>query len=196
MPAEELVATLRQAWDVLGELQVPAALVGGLALAHWGYVRSTQDVDLLVALSGVRPSNLLARLGSAGYRTKRSEPLIRLDDVECLQLFYSPPGALLEIQIDLLLADSPFYRQALERRVVVSDSALGFPLAVVSCEDLIILKLIAGRVRDRLDAGELMKFNRNALDLSYLTQCIRQLNLPRAFAEAWSDAFPGSVPPA
>jgi hypothetical protein len=34
MPAEEVVLALRQAWDVLNELHVPAALVGGLALAH------------------------------------------------------------------------------------------------------------------------------------------------------------------
>lgn len=80
MPADEVVATLRQAWTVLDDLRVPAALMGGLALAHWGHVRSTQDVDLLIALGNVRPQTLLARLAATGYRSKRRDPLIRLDD--------------------------------------------------------------------------------------------------------------------
>src|SRR6266702_5375433 len=41
MPAEAVVATLRSAWNILADLQVPAALMGGLALAHWDHIRST-----------------------------------------------------------------------------------------------------------------------------------------------------------
>jgi len=54
MPAEAVVATLRQAWTLLTDLHMPAALMGGLALANWGRIRSTQDVDLLIALTEVR----------------------------------------------------------------------------------------------------------------------------------------------
>src|SRR5262245_6374160 len=168
MPAEEVVATLQRAWDILTELHIPAALMGGVALAHWGHVRSTQDVDLLIALSGVRPQSLLARFGAAQFRSKRSDPLIRLDDAAFIQLFYEPPQAVLEIQIDLLLAESEFHRQAVERRVAVSSSELGFALDVVSCEDLIVLKLVAGRILDRDDATELLKANRNSLDFAYV----------------------------
>jgi hypothetical protein len=195
MPADAVVATLRQAWDILAELRVPSALMGGLALAHWGYVRSTQDVDLLIALSGVRPQTLLGRLGAAGYRSKRRDPLIRLPDAEFIQLFFEPPEEVLEVQIDLLLADSPFHRQAIERRVTLPASELGFAIDVVSCEDLIVLKLVAGRILDRVDAGELMKANRAGLDLTYLTGWVRKLSLEQAFRDAWSDVFPGETPP-
>lgn len=82
MPADEVVATLRQAWHILDEQRVPAALMGGLALAHWGYIRSTQDVDLMIALADLRSSALLARLAAAGYRSKRRDPLIRLPDAQ------------------------------------------------------------------------------------------------------------------
>ncbi len=195
MPAEEVVTTLRQAWGILGELQIPAALMGGLALAHWGHVRSTQDVDLLIALSGVRPPALLSRLSAAGFRSKRRDPLIRADDAEFIQLFYVPPHAVLEIQIDLLLAESAFHRQAVERRVKLEESELGFAVDVVSCEDLIVLKLIAGRILDRVDAGELLKANREAIDFGYLAGWIRRLHLERAFAEAWNDVLPDAPPP-
>ena len=115
MAAEEIVATVREAWGVLNELHVPAALMGGLALTHWGHVRSTQDVDLLIALGGARTSSLLGRLAAAGFRSKRGNPLIRLEDAEFIQFWYTPPAAVLEIQIDLLLAETPFHRQAVER---------------------------------------------------------------------------------
>lgn len=195
MPADEVVATVRQAWSVLNELTVPAALMGGLALTHWGHIRSTQDVDLLIALSGVRTQSLLARLASVGFRSKRGNPLIRLEDPEFIQLWYEPPGAVLEIQIDLLLADTPFHRQAVERRVALPESALGFELDVVSCEDLMVLKLLAWRILDRVDVAELLKANRATLDYGYLGGWVRDRKLEQRFAEAWNDAFPGEKEP-
>jgi hypothetical protein len=195
MPAEEVVATLRRTWEILGELHVPSALMGGLALAHWGHVRSTQDVDLLIALGGARPERLLARLSAAGYRSKRVNPLVRLDDAAFVQLFYEPPAAVLEIQIDLLLAESDFHRQAVDRRVVVPSSELGFQFDVVSCEDLILLKLLAGRILDRHDASELLKANRDTLDMGHLRHWVHRLHLEREFVDAWSNVFPGTVPP-
>lgn len=195
MPAEAVVATLRQAWDILAEMRVPAALMGGLALAHWGHVRSTQVVDLLIALTDLRPPALLARLAAAGYRSKGRAPLIRLEDAEFIQLLYEPPQAFLDVQIDLLLADSPFHRQAIARRVAVPASALGFEFQVVSCEDLIVLKLIASRILDRVDVAELLKANRDSLDLGYLADWVRKLKLERLFDEAWNDGFPNSESP-
>jgi len=195
MPAEAVVATLQQAWQVLGELHIPSALMGGLALTHWGHIRATQDVDLLIALSGVRPTELLAKLAAVGFRAKRRDPLVRLDDAEFIQLFYVPGGEVIEVQIDLLLAEAPFHRQAVERRITLPDSVLGFQVDVVSCEDLIILKLLAGRVLDRVDAGELLKANRATIDFDYLQGWVRALKLQRAFGEVWHDVFPEEKAP-
>jgi hypothetical protein len=94
-----------------------------------------------------------------------------------------------------LLADSPFHRQAVQRRVPLPATALGFALDVVSCEDLIVPKLIAWRILDRVDVSELLKANRSALDLGYLAGWVRTLKLEQALADAWGDAFPGSKPP-
>lgn len=195
MPADEVVATLRQAWDILAELRVPAALMGGMALAHWGHIRSTQDVDLLIALSGARPQPLLSRLAAAGYRSKGREPLIRLDDAAFIQLLFTPPDAVLEIQIDLLLAESDFHRQAVDRRVALPSSALGFPLDVVSCEDLIVLKLLAWRILDRVDVADLLQANRDSLDVAYLRTWMGALKLVPRFSEAWRDAFSSEPSP-
>jgi hypothetical protein len=65
----------------------------------------------------------------------------------------------------------------------------------VSCEDLIVLKLIAGRILDRVDAAELLKANRESLDLGYLAGWAQKLHAEEALALAWSDVFPGEAPP-
>lgn len=195
MPAEEVVATLQQAWHVMSDLQIPAALMGGVALAHWGRIRTTQDVDLLIALSGVRWHTLLARFSAAGFRSKRGDPLVRLDDAEFIQLWYEPRGAMLDIQIDLLIADSPFHRQAVERRVKLPASELGIQVDVVSCEDLIVLKLMAWRILDRVDVSELLRLNRDTLDFGYLANWVPVQKVQSQLAEAWNDAFPGEQVP-
>ena len=43
-----LSKVLATAWNALGAQKLPAAIVGGLALAFWKHPRSTRDIDLLI----------------------------------------------------------------------------------------------------------------------------------------------------
>ncbi len=54
-----------------------------------------------------------------------------------------------EVVIDFLLANSAYLRTALERRHTVPFGALQVPM--LSIEDLVILKMVAGRLQDRAD---------------------------------------------
>ena len=195
MAAEAIEATLKRAWNILNELNVPAALMGGLALAQWGRIRVTQDIDVLIGLDDVREGTVLARLAAAGYRSKGRTPIVRLPDAEFIQLLYEPPDSFVDIQLDLLLAISPFHKQALARRVVLPVNALGFEAFVVSCEDLIVLKLLAGRILDRVDVADLLRINRASLDFGYVAGWVQHHHLELAFADAWNDAFPGEQSP-
>ncbi len=188
MPAEAVTESLRRVWQILDEAQVPAALMGGIALSLWKRVRSTQDVDLLIGLAGTRPHALLSRLKEAGFRAKGRQAIVRLEDAEFIQLIYEPPGTFLEIQVDLLLADTDFQKQALSRRVLVHHEELGGDYFVLSCEDLIVMKLEAGRIIDIVDAAALLHENREHIDMSYLTQWIAKRRLQRQFDEASREA--------
>lgn len=194
MPAEAVLATLRTVIDSLRKLDVPAALMGGLALAAWNRVRSTQDVDLLISLRGVRTQSLLAHLASAGFRAKGSQPFVRLEQAEFIQLLYEPPGTFLAIQVDLMLAENPFLDQAIQNRVLLPSSELAQDVAVLRCEDLIVLKLLAGRILDLVDAAALIQANREFLDFAHLQTWIQHFDLRKPFAVAWSEAYPGEAP--
>lgn len=165
-------------------------------MGAWKRPRFTKDVDLLVAIGEPRSREALHLLVSAGFRCERPQPVIRVAENRFIQLHYEPPGSMLEVQLDLLLATTPFHEEALTRRVALPEAELGFEAFVVSCEDLIVFKLIAGRILDRVDVSELLKANRDTLDVPYLADWVRKLHLRRAFADAWDDAFPGTTPPA
>jgi len=196
MPPEAVLAALRNAWNALLPLHVPIALLGGLAMGAWKRPRFTKDVDLLIAIGEPRSREALHLLTAAGFRCERPQPVIRVAENRFIQLHYDPPGSMLEVQLDLLLATTPFHEQALTRRVALPESELGFEVFVVSCEDLIVLKLIAGRILDRVDVSELLKANRDTLDFPYLAGWVRKLHVQRGYADAWGDAFPGTSPPA
>ena len=197
MAADVVLRALKHVWTSLEPLNVPMALMGGLALAAWKHVRATRDVDLLVSLGDQSPELIIQSLEQAGLRTKRQPPVQQLGPSRLVQLLYAPPSSLLDLQVDLLLADSEYQRAALDRRVPVQLPGVDIEIFVLACEDLILHKLAAGRVVDRVDAAALLRANRLALDMTYLQSWLRRVATASDWAEVWREAFPGepSTPP-
>jgi hypothetical protein len=164
--------------------------VGGLALSFWRHPRFTKDVDVLVMLGDTDVAQLIEDLVAAGFRAKRPEPLLRLADAEFLQFLYEPPDTFLDVQVDLLLVCNEYQRQAIQRRVPAAASELGFEVDVLACEDLILHKLLAGRIIDLMDAAALLRANRATMNLAYLRRWIREQELEADFARIWGEAFP------
>jgi hypothetical protein len=78
------------------------------------------------------------------------------------------------IDVDLFLAESRFQRQLLlHRRQEQLDDA---PIWLVSPEDLILLKLLAGRPRDHADIGDIL-FTQGKLDEVYLRLWAKELGV-------------------
>jgi hypothetical protein len=66
---------------------------------------------------------------------------------------------------------------------------------VLSCEDLILHKLLAGRIIDKADCAFLVRVNRQDLDIGYLQHWVTTLSLAPRWQEIWSEAFPGEDSP-
>ena len=184
---------LKHVWVSLEPLHAPMAVMGGLALAAWRHVRATRDVDLLIGVSEEDLEPLLRTLTSAGLRPKHQPPWMSVSSPQILQLLYEPPRAYLELQVDLLLAQSEYHRQALARRIPTRLAALDLDLYVLACEDLIPHKLLAGRLLDRADAAMLFRTNRADLNLEYLLSWTTTLSLGAELAMVWEEAFLGEV---
>ena len=177
MPPRPIFQTLDAIWSALEQLQLPLALMGGLAMSTWKHVRATQDVDLLVGIGSIEPAEILQCVAARGFRAKRTPPVTALGRLRVIQLEFEPEEAFVDVQADLLLADSEYHTQALQRRVLRQLTGLSGDLFVLSCEDLILHKLLADRMIDRADVAALLHANRDSLDMPYLTSWADHLGL-------------------
>jgi predicted nucleotidyltransferase len=69
------------------------------------------------------------------------------------------------VDADIFIAETSFQREVLERRVAAGVE--GRDVKLVSAEDLILFKLVAGRPRDLIDVQDVL-FTQGKLDEPYL----------------------------
>jgi hypothetical protein len=196
MANDGVVETLRQGWLALEPLGLPMAVIGGLALSAWNHVRYTRDADILIAIDEANVDALLKAVVEAGFQPKKLPPILQIDDQQLIQLKFVPPEGLLPFQLDLLFAGSEYQKMALARATTQQIRNLNHPVKVLRPDDLILLKLYAGRMIDRADAAMLLRENREEIDLAYLAKWVKFFALEKDFAEIWPEAFPDEqLPP-
>ena len=134
---------------ILGE---DGMMVGGLAVAAWGYVRATDDVDFVANLTA---ATVLERLKAAGISARVLKGNVLDGDIAwCVK------GKLGEITFDIL---PPVVPLDFERAVSVT-LGQGNTVRVVDLDGLLRLKLRAGGPQDLLDAAQLLRKHPKFLD--------------------------------
>jgi hypothetical protein len=189
MAGELLLSTLRHVWSTLAALKINAALMGGIAVAAWHHLRNTRDVDLLVGVEPGDEPGFIRQLTAAGIRPLHDPPALRVGGSRILQTTYAPPSRFLDIRVDLFIAESEFHQRALVRRLAITMPGMDESVFILTCEDLILFKLLAGRILDRADCAYLLRANQDALDLVYLKEWTTKLNVEKELREAWQEAF-------
>ena len=189
MAAKVVLETLRHVWSTVAQQNIDAALIGGIAMAAWKYPRATRDVDIMVSLPDEQIDGLIASLLRTGVRSKDDTP-IDLGHIDVIRLEYEPPGAFVDVPIDLLVARSDYARAAIKRSVTLTSETLGFEVRVMACEDLIINKLLAGRVIDLADSAALIRANVGEIDRDYLIDQVESIGLIDQLKRIWSEAVP------
>lgn len=193
--AEFVLTALRQLWDALSGRNVPMALMGGLAVAAWKHPRATRDIDLLIAIDPPATDDLIRDLRDAGLYPKHDPFVSQVDETRFIQFSYRPTESHFALRVDFLLADSEYHRMALNRRRTIRIDEIDRDVAVLSCEDLILHKLLAGRMIDRADASSLLAINRAVLEFDYLHEWTRRLAVESEYEEVWQATFPGEQIP-
>lgn len=117
-------------------------IIGGIALARWGEPRATADVALLTHF-GDETIVVDAMLGKFRPRIKGAREFALQNRVLLLQASNG-------IGIDASLAALPFEERLIER-ASSCDFGRGVVLDTASAEDVVVLKTIAGRPKDKID---------------------------------------------
>ncbi len=151
----------------------PYCLIGALALGAYGRPRATNDVDFLVLADRSVPEpfcSLLAKKGfSVDERWQAANPMAR---EAVLRLTHQEFP---DIPVDLIFAGAALHRTAIARRR--SLLLHGIAAWICSPEDLIMLKLHAGRPRDFEDVLGVVKNSHLRLDFNYLWDWADRLGL-------------------
>lgn len=159
-PAQELAAVTA----ILKAQDIPHALIGGWAVVVWGYLRGSDDLDLLIELPASRRACLLEAMSGSW----NAEWVAGGEDDPIPGLIRAVPksGGL---PVDLLPARGGSDRQALSRALTVALEDVSVP--VVTPEDLIAMKLEAGGGQDYEDARRLLSILGERLDAGRLHAC-------------------------
>lgn len=161
--------TVEDATTLLSARGTGFAVIGGIAVSFRGEPRMTADLDLVAALDVDGALDLLQALPSS-----KLEPLF--DDVEdvvrssfIVPLRHRETG----IGVDLAVGLSGFERRLIER---ATEEAVGdTTVPVATAEDLLLMKMLAGRARDVEDARGIVSRAGSSLDWDYVFETARQL---------------------
>jgi hypothetical protein len=159
-----LQKTLADAVAFLQLEHIEHALIGGLAASLRGEPRVTADVDLVIGADVHRALELLDHLEGSSFRPLFDDPADVVQRSFILPLRHHSTN----IKVDMTLGLSGFEQQAMTRATAMD--VAGTTISVATAEDLLIMKVLAGRPRDNADALGIIAAHGDRLDWDY---CLR-----------------------
>ncbi|MEW6620075.1 MAG: nucleotidyl transferase AbiEii/AbiGii toxin family protein [bacterium] len=166
------------------KVDIPYAIIGGIALQHWGEPRFTRDVDVTI----------LVDLGQEEATLKKTLSVFSPRISDALEFALKHRVCLVQsregIEIDISLG-IPGYEQEVVKRAVECDLESGI-VRICSAEDLIIHKAVAGRPQDLLDIDGVIIRQGKRLNVAYIRRWLKKFSrllemeeILQRFEEAW-----------
>ena len=168
----------------LGSRGVPHMLIGGQAVLLHGAPRLTEDIDVSLSVGPEEIAIVEDACDAIGLESLVADPADFAGETFVLPVRSKSSG----VRVDFIFSNTEFERLAVSRAVGVALSGASVPFA--SPEDLVLLKLFAGRPRDMEDARSVVARQGRSLDWSYVEHWIGEFaeipgreDLPKRIAE-------------
>jgi hypothetical protein len=162
---QELLARLANELDAC---RLPYMVIGGQAVLVHGEPRLTRDIDITLGATTEELDAVLDAAQKAGLRPLIENPRVFVRDTWVLPCSDTQTG----IRVDLMFSFTAYELEAMKRAVLVPVGKS--KVRVATAEDLVILKILAGRPRDLEDA-RLVLLKNPQLDRDYVTLCLAEL---------------------
>jgi hypothetical protein len=165
-PVAELLRDLSRAF---AELDVSWYLFGAQAALLYGAARLTADVDVTVRLSERAGAEaLVEQLEKHGFRLRAASPTF-IQQTRVLPVVHEASG----MPADIVLA-GPGLEEIFLQRAVVHDIE-GVAVPVASPEDLIVMKILAGRPKDVDDVVTILASQSDRFDAGIVRSVLQEL---------------------
>jgi len=162
----ELLSALAAAFS---ELRAQWYVFGAQASIIWGRPRLTADVDITVRLEPEEPERLVRALEATGFSLRVSDAGDFVRRTRVLPFMHADSG----LPVDIVLAGPGLEELFLSRAVAVPMGGVVVP--VISAEDLIATKILAGRPKDLDDVRGILHERLLALDLELIRSTLALL---------------------
>jgi uncharacterized nucleotidyltransferase DUF6036 len=158
---DPLRTTLADAVEFLKQQHVQYALVGGLASSIRGQTRVTADVDMVLAIDVTRALALLESVAGSKFMPLFADAAEVVEKSFILPLRHRATG----VKLDLAIGLSGFEQQAISRAQILDIGGISVP--VITAEDLLVMKVLAGRPQDVQDAAGIVQAQSRNLDWNH-----------------------------
>jgi hypothetical protein len=145
---------------------IPHVVSGAVAMAAHGFVRATQDLDLLVIADAVRLPQIFGMVRDLGFAGEDAALLAALRDRYVATLRAGP------IAVEILVPVLPYHRTLCDR--AVRRPLHGHDVPFVTVEDLIVLKMLWRRAKDVPDVQALIAASAD-LDGAYVRGTLQDI---------------------
>jgi len=172
-----VIDALEEVIDIVKDLNIDYAVMGGIALQAWGRERVTRDIDLIIYLGEIERTEFLQALTKRGVKISKREGLNEKGAFLPISCYYEEKTYGLPLEIDFFIADTDYQKKALARSLGIE--VLGKKVKIIQPEDLILHKLLANRPIDRLDVETVILEQKDSLDKEYLFNWARILGVSR-----------------
>ncbi len=144
------------------------ALAGGWAFSALVEPRATTDIDILILLDSPSRETIQSLISSVFTSTIVHSAPMKFRGISIWRCTGIRENQ--ETVVDLLLADSEFLQSALvrKRRILFGSQVV----CILTLEDLILMKMIAGRLQDQADLEKIAQ---------------AELQIDQVYVEEWKD---------
>ena len=148
----------RKIIQALEKRNIRYLVIGGVAVNLYGYSRITKDLDLMISFEKENVNKFIELVNDLGYKPKVPVDLKELAELEKREYWkkeknmqvFSVCNPRDEFEyIDIMIQDYVDFEKAYKNRKILSDDQIS--VSVISIDDLISLKELAGRGRDLVD---------------------------------------------
>jgi hypothetical protein len=144
-------------------------LFGAQAVVIWGHPRQTADVDITIRLRPEDAVPFWRDMEKAGFELRVGEPEDFLARTRVIPFLHVETG----MPLDIVLAGPGLENIFFERVVLVRFGGTEIPVAAP--EDVIIMKVLAGRLKDSADVFSILLQRLPTLDLTHIRNTLAML---------------------